>query len=131
MDLSGQTAVPNDLEGVLITVGASNNTIGAANVDGSAANFISGNAMSGIEIQDTSTANQVLGNRVGVTAQGTATLPNLGDGILLNAAGNVIGGTVQGAGNVISGNLDSGVQITNSVPGLATTMRTTTRSWAT
>ena len=121
MDLTGQTAVPNDLEGVLVYMGASNNTIGAANVDGSAANFISGNAMSGIEIRDTSTANQVLGNRVGVTAQGTARLPNLGDGILLNAAGNVIGGTVQGAGNVISGNLKSGVQITNSVPGFATT----------
>ena len=58
----------------------------------------------------------VLGNRIGLTADGIATLPNLGDGVLLNAAGNIIGGTAQGAGNIISGNLGSGVRITNSLP---------------
>ena len=79
---------------------------------------------------DGTTGNVVLGNRIGLTADGTATLPNLGDGVLLNAAGNVIGGTVQGAGNVISGNLGSGVRITNSCP-LRPPTRTTTRSWAT
>ncbi len=114
-DLAGTTALPNSKEGILIHSGASNNTIGAANLDGSAANLISGNASSGIEIQDTATGNHVLGNRIGLTANGMATLPNLGDGILLNAAGNVIGGTAPGAGNVISGNLGSGVRLTNSL----------------
>ena len=94
-DLAGATARPNGEEGILIILGASNNTIGAANLDGSAANLISGNATSGIEIQDTATSNYLLGNRIGLTADGMATLPNLGDGILLNAAGNVIGGTAR------------------------------------
>ena len=121
-DLSGTSALPNRLEGVLVYIGASNNTIGAANVDGSAANIISGNAMSGIEIRDAGTTNNVvLGNRIGLTADGTAILPNLGDGVLLNAAGNIIGGTVQGAGNIISGNLGSGVRITNSLPNFSPT----------
>ena len=44
-DLSGTRALPNADDGVLITFGASNNTIGAANLDGSAANLISGNAL--------------------------------------------------------------------------------------
>ena len=110
-----------DSIGILIDSDASNNTIGAANLDGSSANLISGNALSGITIQDTATSNVVLGNRIGLTANGMAALPNLGDGILLNAAGNVIGGTATGAGNVISGNLGSGVRLTNSLPGLDTT----------
>ena len=115
-DLSGRRALPNAADGVLIQIGASNNTIGATNLDGSAANLISGNAGSGIDIQDTSTSNDVLGNRIGLSASGMAALPNLGDGIVLNAAGNVIGGTAAGAGNVISGNLGSGVRVTNSLP---------------
>ena len=94
-DLAGATARPNGEEGILIILGASNNTIGAANLDGSAANLISGNATSGVEIQDTATSNYLLGNRIGLTADGMATLPNLGDGILLNAAGNVIGGSAR------------------------------------
>ena len=120
-DLTGARALPNGEQGVLIYEGASDNTIGAANLDGSSANIISGNTQAGIQIQDTSTGNVVLGNRVGLTAQGTASLPNLGDGILVNAAGNIIGGTAQGAGNVISGNLGFGVHITDSLPGFATT----------
>ena len=117
----GHSCPPELHEGVLITLGASNNTIGAANLDGSAANLISGNAQSGIQMQDTATGNHVLGNRIGLTANGMATLPNLGDGIVLNAAGNVIGGTAPGAGNVISGNLGSGVRLTNSLPSLPPT----------
>src|SRR5208283_2922903 len=116
-DLSGTRALPNTDDGVLITLGALHNTIGAANLDGSAANVISGNSQSGIEINGNGTTdNVVLGNRIGLTAAGTSALPNLGDGVLLNAPANVIGGTAQGAGNVISGNLGSGVRITNSLP---------------
>jgi hypothetical protein len=120
-DLAGATARPNSEEGILVYLGASNNTIGAPNSDGSAANLVSGNGQSGIEFQDAATGNHVVGNRVGISASGTATIPNLGDGILINAAGNVLGGTVQGSGNVISGNLGAGVRITNSLPGLPPT----------
>jgi hypothetical protein len=116
-DLRGANPRPNGLDGVLVDMGASNNTIGAASTDGAAANLISGNAQSGILIRDAgTTSNIVLGNRIGLAASGTATLPNLGDGVLLNASGNIVGGTTQGAGNIISGNLGSGVHITNSLP---------------
>ena len=81
------------------------------NLDGSTANLISGNSQSGVEIQgDGTTSNVVLGNRIGLTADGSARLPNLGAGVLLNAASNLIGGSAQGAGNVISGNLGVGVR---------------------
>ena len=121
-NLGGAGAIPNSLQGVLVESGASNNTVGAASLDGSAANLVSGNSQSGVEIQgEGTTSNVVLGNRIGLTANGSTTLPNLSDGVLLNAAGNVIGGTAQGAGNVISGNLGSGVEITNSLPSQTTT----------
>jgi hypothetical protein len=118
-DLSGTRALPNTDDGILITFGASSNTLGAANLDGSTANLISGNSQNGIEINNAgTTSNVVLGNSIGLTADGAATLPNLGDGVLLNAAGNIVGGIVKGDGNVISGNLGSGVRITNSLPSL-------------
>jgi hypothetical protein len=120
-DLAGATARPNSEEGILVYLGASNNTIGAPNSDGSAANLVSGNGQSGIEFQDAAARNHVVGNRVGISASGTATIPNLGDGVLINAAGNVLGGTVPGSGNVISGNLGAGVRITNSLPHLPPT----------
>jgi hypothetical protein len=115
-NLTGTRALPNSDDGVLIKIGASKNTIGAANLDGSAANLISGNSQNGIDIQGTSTSNDIVGNRIGLLASGMAALPNLGDGIVLNAAGNVVGGSAVGAGNVISGNLGSGVRVTNLLP---------------
>lgn len=112
--LSGASARPNGRQGILVSQGASSNTIGAVNLDGSSANLVSGNAQAGIEIRDTSSGNQIIGNRVGTTAPGTASLPNLGDGILLGAPGNTVGGAVAGSGNVISGNLGSGVRISDA-----------------
>ena len=97
-DLSGSSARPNGRQGILISQGASNNTLGAANLDGSSGNLISGNTESGIEIQDTSTGNQILGNRVGVNAPGTSALPNLGDGVLLSASGKQRGWNRFGVG---------------------------------
>ena len=121
-NLAGTGSVPNAVLGVLIFSGASGNSIGAANIDGSAANLVSGNAQAGIEIQGAGTSgNVVQGNRVGLAASGTATIPNLSDGIVVSAASNIIGGTATGAGNVISGNLGSGVRITDSLPSFGTT----------
>ena len=51
----------------------------------------------------------IQGNLIGTNAKGTAAIPN-GEGILFTTAG-LIGGTVKGAGNVISGNDGDGIDI--------------------
>jgi hypothetical protein len=51
--------------------------------------------------------NVVQGNYIGTDATGTDALGNLGDGVLIrDGRNNLIGGTVPGAGNLISGNSD-------------------------
>ena len=53
---------------------------------------------------------------IGTNAGGTAALPNDSDGVELDSGstGNTIGGTTTDAINVISGNIDSGVEIGSS-----------------
>ncbi|MBX3680413.1 MAG: DUF4347 domain-containing protein, partial [Rhodocyclaceae bacterium] len=51
----------------------------------------------------TSTGNQIRGNYIGTNAAGTAAVGNFSQGVWLNAANNVVGGTAAGEGNVISG----------------------------
>ena len=87
-------------------------------------NVVSGN-VNGIEVND-SPSNKIQGNYIGLNAKGTAALGNSENGIVLGSAfggtnGNLIGGTEPGAGNVISGNGGSGVQMygdsNNSIQG--------------
>ena len=55
----------------------------------------------------------VEGNSIGTDVTGTIALANGGDGVDLSSAPpNTIGGTAAGAGNVISGNAQAGIQIT-------------------
>jgi hypothetical protein len=112
-DKGGASALGNTLAGVLIQLGASSNTVGgAAPGDG---NLISGNLGNGVRIADAGTAgNVVAGNRIGTNANGNAPLPNRQDGVLIaaGATGNTVGGPSSGAGNVISGNLKNGLEMT-------------------
>ncbi len=86
----------------------SNNNI----IGGSAAadrNVISANSGPGISINTnngTSTGNQIRGNYIGTNAAGTAAVGNGNQGVFINAANNVVGGTVTGYGNVISGTVN-------------------------
>src|SRR5205823_8322136 len=52
----------------------------------------------------------------GTTADGSAALPNetVGIGVGASAVSNIIGGTTAGSGNLISGNLRYGVDITDT-----------------
>jgi hypothetical protein len=60
-------------------------------------------------------SNLVEGNYLGTTAGGNLALHNGHDGVeIVGSSHNTIGGTVTGAGNVISGNAEDGVYITNS-----------------
>ena len=103
--LSGEASLAN-LVGVFIN-GAKNNTIGGT--DPGAGNLISGNSNpqgSGVGVQilgSGATRNLVEGNYIGTDQSGGFPLGN-DTGVFINgAAANTIGGTVQGARNVIAG----------------------------
>jgi titin len=109
-DASGTLALGNAFNGVFILGGAHGNTVGGA-VPG-ARNVISGNG-TGVLISDSgTTGNLVLGNFIGTDVTGTAAIGNVGPGVFINdSPNNTVGGTTAAARNVISGNLDRGVQI--------------------
>ncbi|HMY72353.1 MAG TPA: choice-of-anchor Q domain-containing protein, partial [Blastocatellia bacterium] len=109
-NLTATAALPNGMNGILID-GASGNTIGG--LTAAARNYISGNAVHGVEISNLmATGNQVQGNYIGLNFSGTAKIGNGGNGVFIkNAGNNLIGGAATGAGNVVSGNDSSGIEI--------------------
>jgi uncharacterized repeat protein (TIGR01451 family) len=108
---AGTADLGNALSGVRI-FNAPSNTIGGTTAG--AGNLISGNIEDGVKIEDSgSTGNQVQGNFIGTDVTGTAVLGNNVNGVNIDGApNNLIGGTA-GAGNVISGNANTGVRISN------------------
>jgi len=114
-DYSGATALRNDHNGIVIS--SSNNIIGGTSE--AARNVISGNGRddvsSSIGYDGVSiiggTGNQIQGNYIGVSADGTKALANADVGVEVNSSSNTIGGTAEGARNVISGNSHSGIWI--------------------
>src|ERR1051325_755751 len=100
---AGTAILGNGFQGISIT--SSGNTIGGTTVG--ARNVVSGNTNGGGVTFSGSTAtnNVVQGNYIGTDALGTASVPNSSGIFTLGAASNnLIGGTVAGARNVISGN---------------------------
>ena len=79
--------------------------------------MISGNG-TGIQIRTSASGTMVQNNYIGLNAAGTQPISN-GTGISINnnATGNTIGGTAAGAGNVISGNTGSGINIQTGANG--------------
>ncbi len=62
-----------------------------------------------------STANIIQSNLIGLDATGGTAVPNQNNGILIeSSAGNTIGGSEAGQGNVISGNTINGLVLTNT-----------------
>ena len=117
---NGTAAIPNFV-GMEIRAGAQSNTIGGTSAG--ARNVISGNTRDGIVIDEDDDVtmigtrnNLVQGNYIGLAANGTAVLSNQREGIQIfgGASSNIIGGTVAGAGNVISGNNGDGIIINGS-----------------
>ena len=111
-DVTGTAPLDDGTEGVEIT-GASDNTIGGTAAG--AGNVISANGDDGVDI-DASSGNVIAGNMIGTNAAGTAALGNGGDGVRVagGSTGNTIGGSAVAARNIISGNVDSGVEIAGS-----------------
>ncbi|HEX9962888.1 MAG TPA: hypothetical protein VGB00_18290, partial [Pyrinomonadaceae bacterium] len=90
VNANGNTALGNNGSGVLVQ--ASDNSIGTS----AARNVISGNGANGVSLSTNFAAlNSVLGNYIGVGANGTTSIPNFDNGIQISnsAAGNTIGGT--------------------------------------
>ncbi len=110
MDVTGVVALANKFDGVLISAGAANNTVGGTAAG--AGNIISGNSRFGVNITGAGTGgNALLGNTIGLRADGAAVLANTSGGVQVasGANGNAIGGTAAGAGNTISGNTRFGI----------------------
>ena len=110
-DVTGTAAVPNDV-GVFVSE-AFQNFIGG---EPSRRNVISGNHQAGVKLfLDSET--YIQSNFIGTTADGTAALPN-GIGVevrgLRGGTNTRLGGSLDGMGNVISGNVDFGVAIFDS-----------------
>jgi CSLREA domain-containing protein len=108
---AGTAAAGNVRHGIEIN-GAFDHGIGGNVIGGTtvaARNVISGNGLLGVFVIG-SNGNVIDGNRIGTNAAGTAALPNSVHGIeILGAKSNLIGGTVAGAGNLVSGNGQSGI----------------------
>ncbi|HJU54466.1 MAG TPA: Calx-beta domain-containing protein [Pyrinomonadaceae bacterium] len=109
-DAAGAAALPNGIVGLELNVGGtpdatSGNLIGGTTPG--AGNLISGNS-TGIILR--AAGNTVQGNLIGTDATGTRKLGNQ-IGTRAEGANTLIGGTVPGARNVISGNTGTGLSI--------------------
>jgi hypothetical protein len=108
-DVSGNAAVGNG-NGILVS-SATNTFVGNALPGGR--NIISGNVSDGVDIV-TANTNFVYGNFIGTNAAGTAAVGNGGNGMTINTRGNFIGGPGASGRNVISGNGNHGILVSDS-----------------
>jgi len=112
LDATGAIAISNAWEGIAVWGGAQSNLIGGYTA--SARNVISGNGNQGVAILGAGTSGNVIaGNYIGLDATGTAAISNAWAGAEFfgGSQGNVLGGFIPGAGNVIAGNGQQGVAI--------------------
>jgi hypothetical protein len=107
-DVTGTFALGNVSDGVLISFGSANNTIGGTTPG--ARNVISGNGANGV--RSDYHPNTVQGNFIGTQENGVSPLGNGSNGVLINFFNdNAIGGSASGAGNTIAFNGGAGVQV--------------------
>ncbi len=115
-DLTGTNTDGNTGDGIYIN--SPRNVIGGSAAG--AGNVISGNGRNGIEFDTISASNNVVqGNLIGVGADGSSPLGNGQNGVLFTnqPARNLVGGTTNGAGNVIAFNGHNGITLASSAGG--------------
>ena len=119
-DPTGNIQMGNHVYGVLIQ--ESGGLVGGTTPG--AGNLISGNASTQIFIDghiQATTGNTIEGNTIGTNYTGTVAITDTaanGTGVAIyNANNNTVGGTVAGAGNLISGHVQWGVSISNGSSG--------------
>jgi parallel beta-helix repeat protein len=109
LNRTGDQAAGNTV-GIELSVGAQDFFVGGVSIE--ARNIVSGNSSFGIAISgETTTANTIAGNWIGIAADGVTPIANLDEGIQIDGGAhhNTIGGTTSAAGNVISGNAFDGI----------------------
>ncbi|HMW22773.1 MAG TPA: DUF4347 domain-containing protein, partial [Burkholderiaceae bacterium] len=113
-DSAGTADLGNTEDGLQIDSGASCNTIGGT--ASGARNVIAGNDNAGIAIDHVaSTGNQVLGNFIGLGANGSTLLGNTHNGINVNAAtGTMIGDGSAAGRNTVVANAIHGIGVTDA-----------------
>lgn len=113
IDASGTAGLGNAADGVEMLSGSANIincTVGGTTAG--AGNVISENTGVGVHFITVGTSNLVQGNLIGTDASGSMDRGNGSAGVAMTDANDcTIGGTVAGAGNVISGNGFDGVRI--------------------
>lgn len=112
-DLTGLQDLGNNGDGLHIN--GAFNTIGGTTA--LLRNVIAGNADDGIDISGSGAANNiVIGNLVGLGADGTTALGQGVDGIVVTsgAKNNIIGSTTAGSGNVVSSNVNDGIEVSGA-----------------
>ena len=110
VDITGDADLGNGSRGVYVGNNASTTRVGGTQP--AAGNVISGNPQ-GVWVGSGVTDATLLGNRIGTNAAGTAPIGNDTDGIFIfgSSNGNTVGGTTDGAGNVIAFNGTRGVSV--------------------
>ena len=108
-NFDGTVAVGNNIHGITISGGSSNNVITEGNV-------VSGNAQSGIEITGTTSNYNIKANFIGTNFDGTVAIGNGEHGIVISGSAShyVIGSANTAERNVISGNGNRGISISDS-----------------
>jgi hypothetical protein len=112
INATGTLALPNSQCGIRQTNTTIGITIGGPSVY--ERNIISGNSQQGIFLDNGANNSIIKGNFIGVGSDGITKVANGSDGIkLLNSADALVGGTITGEGNVISGNMGHGINLDN------------------
>ena len=110
LEIGGLSQGPNLFNGLIDELSITTDPLPADVIAQIYANAGQGTDLGGSGTQDTTVA----GNWIGTNRDGTAAVGNAGDGVYLNQTQNAtIGGTVAGAGNLISGNA-TGVEINDA-----------------
>lgn len=117
-NLAADAALGNNGDGINVS-GTSTGTLIGSGIAGEG-NLISGNGNQGIEISSTNVT--VLGNSIGLGADGITAIPNTSYGIWLATGANniIIGNSTADGRNTISGNNTHGIQVndgTNFIQG--------------
>ena len=96
-----------------------NNTVGGSAPG--AGNLVSGNGVNGVRVISgfNATGNVIQGNRIGTDATGTQPVGNGRHGVSVSNAGNIVGGTIAGAANIIAFNGLAGVSVGDATTGVS------------
>ena len=107
VNAAGTSAVPNGIGIEVLGGGSSNPKVTIES------NVISGNTGWGISIEaDRDSGSVIYGNKIGLNSSGMGVVPNGLGGILLRQSSGIqIGNGVPGKGNLITGNLNYGIQL--------------------